>query len=64
MDKETQRIDMMHLLTNELKIDVEHIPDKPKNIKDLLQGNEQDEDVSLAEEDLSQTHKKLTDTIV
>ena len=40
MDKETQRIDMMNLLTNELKIDAEHIPNKPKNIKDLLQGNE------------------------
>ena len=47
-----------------MKIDPEHVPDKPKQIRDLLLGEDCDEDFSLAEEDLSQTHKKLTETIV
>ena len=51
-------------MLDDLKIGPEHVPDKPKQIKDLLLGEDCDEDFSLAEEDLSQTHKKLTETIV
>ena len=64
MDNETQRIDLKNIILNELKIDVENFPDKPKQIKDLLLGAGSDGEISLAEEDLSQTHKKLTETIV
>ena len=53
MFTETQQINLKSLLLDDMKIGPEHLPDKPKQIKDLLLGEDCDEDFSLAEEDLS-----------
>ena len=63
MDMQNEKIDLKHLLTSELGIEQENIPDKPRQIQDLFSNGVDDDNSSLAEEDLQETHKKLTETI-
>ena len=63
MDMQCEKVDLKHLLTAELGIAVEYIPDKPRKIQDLCDNGEDDGNSSMAEEDLQETHKKLTETI-
>ena len=61
MDEPGTKVNIMNLLTDELSIKPEHIPDGPKNLLDFYVDG--DGNSSMSEEDLQDTHKKLTDNL-
>ena len=62
MDQPGEKVNIEHLLTAELGVSLEHIPDKPRHLIEFNR-NAEDGDSSVPEEDLQETEKKLTDTL-
>ena len=62
MDKPAEKINIKNLLTDELGVNPDYILEGERHLRDFY-GDDADGESSLSEEDLQETHKKLTDLV-